>query len=186
MSRFQTKQVGNKMVASGYALKFGTKSRNLGGFYEIISPRALDNTDMSDVHCFFAHDNSKVLGRLSSGTLKLHVDEVGLYFECEFPDTAQAADVFKLIERGDVSKCSFGFSLGEGADSWSRDGEDIIRTIDSIESLYEISLVAIPAYDDTNVQVALRNFKETEALIKRQLEIKVRLAKFKCDLENNY
>ena len=62
-------------VISGYALKFGTRSHNLGGFIEMIDKRALDQTDMSDVRALIDHDPSKIL-RTSAGTLKLEVDDI--------------------------------------------------------------------------------------------------------------
>nr|MDH3152593.1 HK97 family phage prohead protease [Bacillus licheniformis] len=75
-----TEEDGPKVI-SGYALKFGTRSHNLGGFIEMIDKRALDQTDMSDVRALIDHDPSKILGRVSAGTLKLDVDDVGLRFD---------------------------------------------------------------------------------------------------------
>lgn len=166
-----------QMVVEGYALKFDTPSRDLGGFVEVISPNALDGVDLSDVRCFFGHDTKKILGRTSSGTLKLTIDEVGLHFRCELPNTQHGRDVYELVKRGDLSQCSFGFTLGEqDAESWvrSQDGT-IVRTIRQFESVFEVSLVAIPAYDDTNVKVALREFVKGEELRRKRLELQLRL-----------
>ncbi|MBW7636576.1 HK97 family phage prohead protease, partial [Bacillus licheniformis] len=79
-----TEEDGPKVI-SGYALKFGTRSHNLGGFIEIIDKRALDHTDLSDVRALIDHDPSKILGRVSAGTLKLDVDDVGLRFDITLP-----------------------------------------------------------------------------------------------------
>ena len=62
---------------AGYALVFGTPSTNLP-FIEVIQPGALDGVDLSDVLALYDHDFANVLGRVSSGTLKLDIDKHGL------------------------------------------------------------------------------------------------------------
>lgn len=175
-----------KMVVEGYALKFNTPSRDLGGFIEVIAPSALDNVDLSDVRCFFGHDTKKILGRTSSETLQLTVDTVGLHFRCELPNTQDGRDAYELIKRGDLSQCSFGFTLGEDGqgESWKRSEDGtIVRFIRQFESVFEVSLVAIPAYNDTNVAVALREFKKGEELRKKRLELQIRMARMKHRLD---
>ena len=76
-------QSTDNRTIEGYAMKFNSLSRDLGGFKEIISPQALDTTDLSDVRCFVDHDSSMVLGRTSSQTLELEVDDAGLHFRCQ-------------------------------------------------------------------------------------------------------
>ena len=73
----QTLEKVEDNVIEGYALKFNKESRDLGGFVETISPEALEGVDLTDVRCFMNHDSSKLLGRTSSGTLQLNVDDVG-------------------------------------------------------------------------------------------------------------
>lgn len=170
-----------RMIVEGYALKFNTPSRDLGGFVEVIDPKALDNVDLSDVRCFFSHDKSKILGRTSSGTLKLTIDEIGLHFRCELPNTQHGRDVYELVSRGDLNQCSFGFTLGEQGEKWSR-GENglYVRTITEFDSVFEVSLVAIPAYDDTNVKIALREFVQTEELRAKEIALRIRMARLKA------
>ncbi|WP_206166060.1 HK97 family phage prohead protease, partial [Mammaliicoccus sciuri] len=52
-----------KMIVEGYALRFNTESHLLGEFVETISPKALENADLSDVRCLIDHNSSYVLGR---------------------------------------------------------------------------------------------------------------------------
>lgn len=164
-------------IVEGYALKFNKESRDLGGFIETISPSALDGVDLSDVRCFLDHDSSKLLGRTSSGTLTLTVDEVGLRFRCVLPNTSVGRDAMELVKRGDLNQCSFGFTVKE--DAWTP-GEIMHRSINKIGQLLEISLVSIPAYDDTDVMVASRSMQEAfNELEKRKLELRLDLARLR-------
>lgn len=161
-------------IVEGYALKFNKESRNLGGFVETISPSALEGVDLSDVRCFLDHDSSKLLGRTASGTLILNVDEIGLHFRCVLPNTTVGRDAMELVKRGDLNQCSFGFTVDR--DDWSQ-GQDVMhRSIQKIGSLFEISLVSIPAYDDTDVSVASRSMENVvNELEKHRLELELEL-----------
>lgn len=168
--------VNDNNVVEGYALKFNTPSKDLGGFIEKIDARALDDVNMDDVKLLFNHDRGNLLGRIKSGTLEVSVDEVGLKFRCELPNTTLGKDVMELVKRGDLSQCSFGFTVAEHEWDWS--GEKPVRTIKKIDTLIEISLVSIPAYDDTDVTVAKRSLENMEVneMEKRKLELRLRLA----------
>lgn len=168
--------VNDNNAVEGYALKFNKQSKDMGGFVEIIDQRALDGVNMEDVKLFLNHDRDKLLGRTKSGTLQLSIDEVGLKFRCELPNTSVGHDVMELVKRGDLSQCSFGFTVAE--DEWDRRDGKAIRTIKKINTLEEISLVSIPAYDDTDVAVAKRSLEKMEVneMEKRKLELQLRLA----------
>ena len=170
----QTLEKTEDNVVEGYALKFNKESRNLGGFVETISPEALDGVDLTDVRCFMDHDSSKLLGRTSSGTLKLNVDDVGLHFRCVLPDTSNGRDAMELVKRGDLNQCSFGFTVAK--DKLIKGNNIMKRSINKIGSLLEISLVSIPAYDDTDVRVATRSLEEAvNELEKQRLEVELEL-----------
>lgn len=149
-----------KQIIEGYALKFNTLSNDLGGFVEEISPEALKDADLSDVRCYFNHDSSKVLGRTTSQTLELKVDDEGLYFRCQLPDTSYAKDLYTSIRRGDISQCSFGFILDEDGDTFEKRDDGLFkRTLNKIKSIWDVSVVSVPAYSDTNVAPALRSIE---------------------------
>lgn len=170
----QTLEKTEDNVVEGYALKFNKESRNLGGFVETISPEALEGVDLTDVRCFMDHDSSKLLGRTSSGTLQLNVDDIGLYFRCVLPDTSNGRDAMELVKRGDLNQCSFGFTVDK--DKWIKGQNIMKRSINKIGSLLEISLVSIPAYDDTDVRVATRSLEEAvNELEKQRLEVELEL-----------
>ena len=179
-----------QMIVEGYALRFNTLSNDLGGFVETISPEALKEADLSDVRCLIDHDSSKVLGRTVSETLELKVDDEGLYFRCQLPDTTYANNLYTSIKRKDINQCSFGFILDEDGDSFEkRDSDGLFkRTIRKIKSLFDVSIVTYPAYNDTDVAPALRSIEaikesEQEELRKAQQEEQRKLDLAKAQIE---
>lgn len=138
----------------GYAATFGDLSENLGGFREVIRAGAFKQSlkDNPDVLCLYAHDDSQILGRGASGTLQISEDARGLKFTCKLPDTSTARDLISLMERGDISQMSFGFSVPEDGDQWIDADGQIIRTLIRV-LLYEISVVGQPAYTSTSVDL---------------------------------
>lgn len=163
----------------GTAIVFDSLSKDLGGFQERVSPKALDeffekHGEDADVAALWSHDVSQVLGRTPT-TLKLHRDETGLHFELTPPTSRK--DIVELIERQDVRGCSFGFTISKnGGESWEDEDGVAVRTINSIDELFEISLCLSPAYESTKVGAARRSLagwrrrKDTKA--KRAMEIR--------------
>lgn len=161
---------GEPVKIVGYFAKFGKKSRNLGWFTEIIEEGFFRSAlKMSDPVDLFNHDANIILGRVSSGTLKVWEDKVGLAYECTPPDTQIARDmVLTPIERGDVKGCSFGFTVKSkyngddvDGDTWFEDQDgSVLRTLkkDGCSELYDGSQVVFPAYPDTDC--ALRSMEE--------------------------
>lgn len=131
----------------GHAAVFGQAARIRAG-YESIAPGAFNEVlaRRDDVRALINHDPSLVLGRTGAGTLKLDVDEEGLVFEVDLPDTSYARDLRTLIGRGDVTGASFGFKPGADALSTAPDGRQL-RTHTNLEALYDVSVVTYPAYE---------------------------------------
>lgn len=151
----------------GYAAKFETWSEPIWGvFIESIARGAFDGADMSDVVCCYNHNQQMMLARTKSGTLLLKVDDIGLYFEFEAPNTTVGNDCLEMVRRGDISKCSFAFYIKEEAWDYAPDDERANkkydkRTILSIKELVDVSLVVRPAYEDT--EAAVSRYKEERA-----------------------
>jgi len=82
----------------GYALKFNRLSQNLGGFVERVAPGAVVKTlrDGGDVLARYQHLDEYLLGRTLSQTLRLAVDDTGLEYEVDLPDTQYARDLAAL------------------------------------------------------------------------------------------
>lgn len=142
---------------SGYALKFGEPSKDLGGFVEVITPEALKDVDFSNCFLLYDHDYSKPLASVKNDTLKIEVDDVGLHFEATLNGTTYAKDVYENVSTGVVDSMSFGFELG--LDSFDEDEEGTVkRSIKNIKNVPEVSVVTMPAYDSANVQVNKRSY----------------------------
>ena len=154
----QTETEGEGKKISGYALKFGQPSKDLGGFVEVITPEALKEVDLSNVFLLYGHDYSKPLASTKANTLKLEVDEVGLHFEADLPNTTYANDVYENVSKKILDAMSFGFVLGVDSFDKAEDGSTV-RSIEKMKALNEISVVTIPAYDSTNVQVDKRSYE---------------------------
>jgi HK97 family phage prohead protease len=139
----------------GYAIVFNALSVNLGGFREIIKPEAVDRTltQAVDVRALWNHDTGEVLGRTRAGTLSLTKDRRGLRIEVNPPSWARHR--LESIERGDVTGMSFRFKAID--DEW-REGEDgfPVREVNDM-TMDEVSIVTFPAYQQTDVSVALRS-----------------------------
>lgn len=149
----------------GYAVVFESESVDLGGFTEVISRSAISEETIknSDILCLFDHDRGRgVLARSKKGqgTLNLELDERGLKYSFDAPDTLLGNEVLEGLRRGDFNQCSFAFTVSD--DSWvKREDGSVLRTINQIDKLYDVSVVVFPAYEDTYV-VNKRGLEELE------------------------
>jgi len=151
-------QETEKKVISGYALRFNEPSKDLGGFTEVITPEALEDVDFTNVFLLYNHDYSQPLASTKAGTLDLEVDEVGLRFSAELPNTSYANDVYENVSSDIIDSMSFGFEMELDSFTENENGE-VTRSIDKIKSLNEISVVTLPAYDSSLVQVDKRSYE---------------------------
>ena len=157
----------------GYAVVFNSESRDLGGFTEVIEPSALDGVvAKSDVLCLLNHNEDKgVLARCNMGTgsLTLEVDDIGLRYSFEAPNTNLGDELLEGLKRGDISASSFAFKVGE--DKWTkRNDGSYLRTISVIERMFDVSPVYRAAYDATTVSVDTRGLDEAKARDKKEME----------------
>lgn len=146
---------GGGRTLHGYASVFNSPSKDLGGFTEIIKPGAFRNTLKSgvDLRALVDHDSSRLLGRISSGTLRAAEDDRGLRVEIDLPNTSYGNDVRELVSRGDVRGMSFAFRKKPPGERWYREGGKIIREITDLRAV-EVTVTATPAYEAT--EIALR------------------------------
>lgn len=144
------------MVLEGRAIVFNvpTVLYEMGGikYQEIISNRALDNTDLTDVVLRYNHSGEyTILARTRNKSLQLEKRLDGLYMKANLqPDISQHQDVYNAVKSGLVDKMSFAFVTAEGGDSYDQTGH--VRTINAVRKLFDLSVVDIPAYDATFVE----------------------------------
>lgn len=140
-------------TVSGTAIVFNQPSEPIP-FIEYISPHALDHVDFSKTLLLYAHDYNKILARADSGTLTTSIDQNGLHFTAKLPDTTLANDVREDINAGNLKGCSFGFTIADGGDRYDTDQKgQTIHYVDQIDSVSELTITPIPAYNQTSVQV---------------------------------
>jgi uncharacterized protein len=152
-------------VLVGYAAVFNKLSNQLGGQYgfrEMIEPGAFDDVLDNDVRAVINHDANFVLGRSVAGTLRLSVDDTGLRYEVDLPNTQYAKDLLESVRRGDIGESSFKFTVLK--DDWSESDEGTVRSIKKFGRLLDVSPVTYPAYPDATVaERSLQEWKETNS-----------------------
>lgn len=153
------KAADGRPVLEGYAAVFGKRSQDLGGFTETVNRKAFNKTlgDGADVRALLNHDPNFVLGRSTSGTLRLSPDSKGLHYEVDLGDQTYARDLAITLERGDINQSSFGFRTVK--DEWTEDQEnrEIRRELLEVR-LLDVSPVTYPAYPDATSGISSRAF----------------------------
>ena len=153
----------------GYAVVFNA-STDLGWLSEEIDSKAFDNTDMSNVYLLFNHDENNVLAGTSNNSLKMSINETGLFQTSQIIDTSVGEDVLKLVKNGLINKMSFAFTIREGGEQWldvNGKAHSIVRDIDK---LYDVSLVTYPAYEQTSAYARSNQVDELAKEHKRRKE----------------
>lgn len=162
---------GDKRTLEGYASVFDTPT-DLGSFQEVIEAGAFTRAlnEQQDVRALVDHDPARVIGRTKNNTLELREDNRGLFSRIELPDTTEGRDIATLVQRGDLDAMSFGFTVR--SDRWERNEGRNVRYIEDVD-LFDVSVVAFPAYADTTV--ALRSMPEDKPDDIRRRRLDVRL-----------
>lgn len=139
---------------SGFAAVFGSEAIIGGDFRERLAPGAFARSlRENDIRCLLDHDPGRILGRVKSGTLTLREDRIGLHFSVNLDETTpEGQTAGGAVGRADLSQCSFGFRVR--AEEWKDGGNRLpLRTILDVD-LYEVSIVAFPAYGDTSASLS--------------------------------
>ena len=159
----------NTRLIEGYSIVFNQRSRVLYDkaqrkyFIEVIDPRAVTANflDNQDIKFVFNHSNDALMARsvYGVGSLRYSVDEYGVKYSFEMPNTTVGNDVLEMIRRGDVFGCSFAFTYAkDGVRDEKKDGQNL-RTVIKMDSIHDFSIVVDPAYLGTYV-VTKRAFED--------------------------
>lgn len=157
-----------KRAISGYAVLFDTPSAVLyedAGMEvrEVISKRAIteDFLKQQDIKMTMFHDRQLILARSNKGegSLSYSVDDKGVRFEFEVPNTCDGDKAFELVKRGDICGCSFMFSTYYGDKDYvavevkrENGRECATNTVMAFTGIYDFTLAADPAYPDTSCE----------------------------------
>jgi uncharacterized protein len=157
---------GGRLVASGVAIRYGARSKPILGRFveEIRSGAATKTMSERDVLALHEHERSMMLGRTSSGTLRLIDSATELRYEIDLPDTSVGRDVAHLLERGDLKGSSFGFRANPKMVSWSVDKGMAVRSVGEMALLHHIATTVDPAYNETNAEIAYRSLADATQL----------------------
>ena len=151
---------GESRTIEGYAIVFGVESRILSDYWdnyrEIIEPGAITEEQLKemDIKMTMYHNREKILARSTNGegTLKLTVDDVGVKYSFDAPNTVDGDTALELVRRGDLSGSSFMFWTDERNVSYERRSDDImLRRVKTIGMIYDMTIAADPAYEQTTV-----------------------------------
>ena len=160
----------------GYAIRWNSLSEVIWDeFVEQFAPGAFTDSlaGGSDVRALFEHDYTQLLGRTRSGPLLLPADNTGLRFERTPPDTQLGRDVLTMVERGDITGMSFGFRALK--ESWDITPTPYVRTVTAAE-LREITVTSMPAYPESDVDIAHRSLFAQHPELRRDGDNRLRWA----------
>lgn len=152
---------GGKKYLSGYFIRFNEETQLYRGQFETVAPEAIpDDIADHDIRALFDHDTGKVLGRTSAGTMTLRKDDKGLFGTVEInDDDPEALSIYAKVKRGDVSQASFGFYIRDQKVEKRDDGWH--NTLTDVD-LFEVSVVAFPAYETTEIGARSRDNEHAE------------------------
>jgi len=168
------------MTLEGYAALYDEETV-VGGQRERIERGAFEGRLDDDVRLLFNHDNNMPFARTTNGTLKLSLDENGLYYKADIIDTQAGRDLYAMVKRGDVSQSSFAFNISE------RRFDEGVMVIEKVGQLYDVSPVTYPAYEATTVVARQKEENKTvETMRKYTLEDLQALRKQKSEEHQSF
>ncbi len=162
----QTREDGKRHIV-GYASVFyregdrGTEYEIIPGLRERIMPGAFDRAiaEGQDVRGLVNHKKEMLLGRTSAGTVTVSVDSRGLKYSIDPPDTQLGRDTMVSLQRGDLSRSSFGFWIEKDGYTFREEKDfDVVEVRDV--NLYDVGPVTDAAYAGTTSGV--REYRSQE------------------------
>ncbi|MCH3980506.1 MAG: HK97 family phage prohead protease [Prevotella sp.] len=174
---------------TGYAIVFNQQSEpfyddDIEQIREVIAPESvtLDLLNRSDILMTLFHDNKEILGRSKNGegTLKYGIDDNGVKFEFEAPNTIDGERALELVKRGDIQGCSFAFTADYldrnvvSKESVKRDNKLYTTyTVRHMDGIFDFTLTPRPAYGQTTVEArdivkSIREKRQQEEEKKRE------------------
>lgn len=147
----EVRAAADGVTVSGYAAVFGERADIAGLFVETIAPGAFSRAIARDDVPLLIEHGGLPLARSTAGrgTLKLSEDARGLHIEAVLdPADPDVQRIVPKMQRGDLSKMSFGFRATRAM--WDDMQDPPVRTIHEVV-LLDVSIVTMPAYDGTDI-----------------------------------
>lgn len=161
-----TPKVGEGRTIEGYAVVFGQESRVMydrekqRAFVEVIERGAITEEMLRDcdVKALLEHNKQRLLARYNrgAGSLTLELDDYGLKYRFDAPNTVDGDFAVEMIKRGDIYGSSFAYFANDkdkSKVSYSMKDGLLTRTVHRIDRITDISPVSDPAFFGTDVTV---------------------------------
>lgn len=145
----QEKRFETEFYIEGYAAKYEPYffyESDEGPVYERFERGAFSKADMADIIFQYNH-KGRVFARQSNNTLKVELDDTGLFIAADLSKTAQGRDLFNDIDTGMITKMSWGFFPGDYY--FDKEERTIVHT--SVKKIFDVSAVSMPANNDTEI-----------------------------------
>lgn len=166
----------------GYAAVFNSPSVNLGHFIETIRPGAFRQSLAArrPIFAFLDHDPGRPIARSDNGSLTLGEDDHGLRIEIAPIDTTDGQDAVKNVRAGLLDAMSFGFTVSESGQRWDTSTKPARRELLAV-NIHEVSIVAMPAYPDTEIALRALATRRGPSLEERLAKMSARAAAWKSE-----
>lgn len=154
----------DERMIEGYAVVFERESRVMYDlekkrfFIEVIKSGAISDELLRscDIKALLEHNKQRLLARCNNGegSLSLDIDDYGCMYRFNSPNTQDGEYAIEMIRRGDLFGSSFAYITDEkrNIEYSQRDGL-LIRTVNKIDKIFDISIVSDPAYFGTDATV---------------------------------
>lgn len=144
-------------------LNFDAKTKQF--FIEVIERGAIadDLLRACDVKALLEHDKGRMLARsrYGTGSLSLMVNDFGLGYKFDAPNTPEGDYAVEMIARGDLFGSSFAYSTNDKKNVTYKKVDGLLyRIVHKIDRIFDISIVSDPAYYGTDV--TLRSLSEID------------------------
>lgn len=160
-------------------------------YIEVIEPGALVEADISDVFLTVNHNlNDIPLARSRGGqpgeTMQLSVDNYNcnITAQLDIENNLQARSLHSAVRRGDITGMSFMFHVKE--DSWEYENDTLVRHIQKIDKIFDVSAVTIPAYPSTSISARSVGFSDNPEDVQEQRKKAEKLELEKLKLKYMY
>ena len=176
LMELRAEQNEQEYILEGYPIVFNQET-DMGAWREVIDPAAVgDGKVLRDVALMVGHDFGMIPLAHSrrnngSGTMTLTPDEHGVKMRAsvDAAHNPKAMEAYSAVTRGDMTGMSFSFIV-EGEAWEDLDTDKPLRRITGFGEIYEVSLVAFPAYKGTSVSVQAASEGDALESVRASLE----------------